>query len=96
MTENLSLLLNVTPTAPGLGGVVAYRVADFCAASDSQAVIVAGVGVGLGVLLLVWFGRVRPALLENHRVVVLNIDKLLLTLNAFAFVIILGRLLRAA
>lgn len=93
---NLSdFVINVSAVPGDKSGITMVDVAAFCGASDAQAKIVSIVGFILGMLLIVYFGRIREQLVKYPRIVQF-LDKFLLVSNVLSFGIIITRLYYAS
>lgn len=95
MSYNYTIPQVQTGCAPSIDHL---SIDQFCKASDGQAVQVAIAGFILGMLMVIYFGKLRVWMMEHQKIpgwVVAFLDKFFVVLNAMAYAIILTRLLHA-
>ena len=93
---NVSFNSAVEPVFPR--EITTQTLLDYCGHMDMVALWSAGAGLCLAILALFWFGRFRGLWVADpftNKEIVQSIDKLLLTLIAFGFAIIIVQLTRA-
>lgn len=66
---------------------------ELCGQMDSQAFYMAVAGLILSVFLMFWYGRIRKHV--KNPLILVFVDKFLVTMISMCFVVVLVRLLRA-